>query len=61
MTDFTIEIERNEDGTMSWIVMGVDKKYSGFWQTAETSLTEEELNLILTLLENKTKNIYIRK
>ena len=47
-----------EDGQMQWITCDTGKNYSGFWQEAESPLTEEEINQILSILEKHTPNLY---
>ena len=47
-----------EDGRMQWITCDTGKNYSGFWQEAESPLTEEEINQILAILEKHTPNPY---
>lgn len=47
-----------EDGEMQWITCNTGRKYNGFWQAAESPLTEEEINQILAILEKHTPNPY---
>jgi len=55
---FSITIEGYEDG-IEWLAsMSDDKEYSGYWQRSPVPLTEEEVESILKILENKTKVIY---
>ena len=52
----TIEIN---DGKMEWIATDVeDKSYNGYWQTADSLLTEEEMNQILAILIRHTSDLY---
>lgn len=52
-----INIEVTDD-RMEWITCDTGKIYNGFWQEAETPLTEEEINQILNILEKHTPNPY---
>lgn len=53
--DITIEIN---DGKMEWIAIVENKPYDGYWQTAESPLTEEEVNQILAILTKHTPDLY---
>ena len=54
-----ITIDIDEDGQMEWITCGAKKPYNGFWQEAESPLTEEEINQILAILEKHTPDLYV--
>jgi len=54
----SIIIEVN-DGKMEWITSSMeDKPYDGYWQTAKSLLTEEEMNQILAILIKHTPDLY---
>ena len=54
------EREWKEEG-IEWIAIDVEgKEYSGFWQRGKP-LTDEELDIILNILENKTDKLYTKK
>jgi hypothetical protein len=47
------------EGKMEWIATDVEgKSYNGYWQTAESLLTEEEMNQILAILVKHTPDLY---
>ena len=55
----SVTIEVN-DGKMEWIATDVeDKPYNGYWQTADSLLTEEEMNQILAILEKHTPDLCV--
>lgn len=51
----------NDTGGIEWIAIDVEgKEYSGFWQTG-SSLTDKEIEKILSILISKTDKLYTKK